>query len=102
LEKIFAPTLIEKVKTRTLHKNREGCGTQNLSTDNPDGHPPFNSGSVTIESFDLTNFTRLGSITIPNVTGTPLRLIRWGKNGLAFNTGGVGISGQVYLIQSNL
>jgi hypothetical protein len=63
---------------------------------------PFNLSSVTIESFDLTNFTRLGSITIPNVTGTPLRLIRWGKNGLAFNTGGVGISGQVYLIQSNL
>jgi hypothetical protein len=61
---------------------------------------PFNSSSVTIESFDLTNFTRIGSITIPNVTGTPQRLIRWGENGLAFNTGGPG--GQVYLLRSNL
>jgi hypothetical protein len=63
---------------------------------------PFNLSSVTIESFDLTNYTRIGSITIPNVTGTPLRLIRWGQNGLAFNTGGPGVSGQVYLIRSNL
>jgi len=32
--------LTGKVKNRTLHKNREGCGTQNRSTDNRGGHPP--------------------------------------------------------------
>jgi hypothetical protein len=62
---------------------------------------PFGpSGSaVTIESFNLTTFAKTGSITIPNVTGQPLRLIRWGQNGLAFNTGGPGVNGQVYVIR---
>jgi len=54
--------------------------------------------TATIQSFDLTHFTPIGSITIPNVTGGPIRLIRWGQNGLAFNTGGFGVSGQVYLV----
>ena len=60
------------------------------------------SSNVTIESFNLTTFTKISSITIPNVTGTPLRLIRWGQNGLAFNTGGTGVNGQVYLVQAEL
>lgn len=52
------------------------------------------SPNFTIESFDLTTFTPTGSIVLPNVSGNPLRLIRWGQNGLAFNTD----AGQVYLI----
>lgn len=57
------------------------------------------SGStVTIQSFDLTHFTPIGSISIPNITGSPIHLIRWGQNGLALNTGGFGVSGQVYLV----
>jgi hypothetical protein len=59
------------------------------------------SNSATIESFDLTHFTPISSITIPNVNGGPIRLIRWGQNGLAFNTGGFGVSGQVYLVGGN-
>jgi hypothetical protein len=55
------------------------------------------SPNVTIESFNLTTFALVSSVTIPNVTGNPLRLIRWGQNGLAFNTDG----GQVYLIGGN-
>jgi hypothetical protein len=51
----------------------------------------------TIESFDLTHFTPVNSITFPNIVGNPLRLIRWGQNGLAFNTD----SGGVYLIQGD-
>jgi hypothetical protein len=54
------------------------------------------ANSATIQSFDLTHFTPIGSITIPNVTGGPVRLIRWGQNGLAFDTNGPG--GQVYLV----
>lgn len=53
-----------------------------------------NSPNFTIESYNLTNFTSTGSITLPNVNGNPLRLIRWGPNGLAFNTD----AGQLYLI----
>ena len=44
------------------------------------------SGDYTIEVFDLTHFTPINSIVIPNVAGTPVRLIRWGTNGLAFLT----------------
>ena len=54
----------------------------------------FGTPNFTIESFDLTHFTAITSITLPNVNGFPIRLIRWGQNGLAFNTD----SGQVYLI----
>lgn len=50
--------------------------------------------NFTIESFGLTTFTATGSITLPNVNGNPLNMIRWGQNGLAFNTD----AGQVYLI----
>ncbi len=52
------------------------------------------SSSATIQAFDLEKFNVIGSITIPNVSGFPLRLIRWGNNGLAFNT----YQGPVYLI----
>lgn len=55
------------------------------------------SPSVTITSFDLTLFTKIDSITVSGVTGNPQRLIRWGPNGLAFNTAG----GQVFLIGGN-
>ena len=47
------------------------------------------TGNYVLEAFDLTNFTLLGAIPIPNVSGTPTRIIRWGNNGLAFLTGGV-------------
>jgi len=55
------------------------------------------SNNYTIEVFDLTHFTPLDSVTIPNVSGNPLRLIRWGANGLAFNTTG----GQLILISGS-
>jgi hypothetical protein len=48
----------------------------------------------TLEAFNLTQFTSVAEITIPNVIGTPLRLIRWGQDGLAFNTDG----GEVYIV----
>ena len=57
----------------------------------------ISGGAVTIQSFDLTRFTAVGSITIPNVLGNPLRLVRWGQNGLAFNTD----NGQVFLVGGN-
>ncbi|MHB1957785.1 MAG: hypothetical protein ACYCO5_02005 [Acidobacteriaceae bacterium] len=44
------------------------------------------TSEYTLEAFDLTQFTLLGSIAIPNVVGAPVKLIRWGTNGLAFLT----------------
>jgi hypothetical protein len=54
-------------------------------------------GSATLTAFDMTHFTPVGSITIPNVNGGVKRLIRWGQNGLAFNTN----NGQVFLVGGN-
>jgi hypothetical protein len=53
--------------------------------------------TATIKSFNLTTTALIGSITISNVTGNPVKLIRWGQNGLAFNTD----SGQIFLIGGN-
>ena len=56
------------------------------------------SGPTVIKSFDLTHFTPVSSITVPGVSGTVERLLRWGNNGLAFNTTG----GQIVLMGGNL
>ncbi|HKS80571.1 MAG TPA: hypothetical protein VJR23_03625 [Candidatus Acidoferrales bacterium] len=54
----------------------------------------FGTSNYTIESFGLSSFAPTGSITLPNVSGHPIKMIRWGQNGLAFNTD----QGQIYLI----
>jgi hypothetical protein len=51
--------------------------------------PPLYGSNVpngTITSFDINQFTPINSIVFPNVVGGTGRLIRWGTNGLAFNT----------------
>jgi len=53
---------------------------------------------ATIQSFDLTHFTPIGSATIPNATGTLSHLIRWGQDGLAFISTGVNGIGQIFLV----
>ena len=50
--------------------------------------------NFTIESFNLTTFTPLDSVVVTGVSGGPMRLIRWGTDGLAFNTSG----GQIFII----
>ena len=50
-----------------------------LSTPTSNGHP-------VILAFDLRTNTFLAYIEVPNVVGTPIKLVRWGSNGLAFLT----------------
>jgi hypothetical protein len=50
--------------------------------------PNSGQSAFMIEAFDLRTYALLGSIAIPTVTGTPIKLIRWGTNGLAFLTSG--------------
>lgn len=54
----------------------------------------FGSANFTIVSFDLSHFTPVGYITIQGVQGNPIQLLRYGSNGLAFNT----TAGMVYLV----
>jgi hypothetical protein len=64
----------------------------------------FISGSNNVLSaYDLTTFVKLGSVTLPSISGTPASLTRWGENGLVFRTANTTISGnQLYFIQSTL
>lgn len=63
------------------------------------GQTAFQAGSTdfTLASFDLTTLAPLSEIVIPNVQGYPLRLIRWGTNGLAFNDN----AGYVYIVNNS-
>jgi hypothetical protein len=54
-------------------------------------------GDLVIQSMDLKTFAPIESLTIPNVQGSVLRVIRWGTNGLAFNTD----LGQVYILSGS-
>lgn len=47
-----------------------------------------NSSNFTIESFDEKGFTAVGSITLSNISGSPIQLVRWGTSGLAVLTSG--------------
>jgi Calx-beta domain len=62
------------------------------------------NGAATIRAFDINTFVQLGSVTFPGVTGTPVRIVRWGVNGLAFNTTDSSdpTASKIYVVQSAL
>jgi Calx-beta domain len=65
----------------------------------------FNNGSnIQIVGFDTNTFVSVGSITLPGISSTPVNLVRWGTNGLAFNTAPFFGSGtrQVFILQTAL
>jgi hypothetical protein len=47
-----------------------------------------NTNSFTIQSFDEKAFTLVSSITLDNLAGSPIQLVRWGTSGLAVLTSG--------------
>jgi hypothetical protein len=64
-----------------------------------------NSNSFTIQSFDQSTFGLVSSISLENLVGSPIQMVRWGMSGLAVLTSG-GVSdilenslGMLYLIQ---
>ena len=62
---------------------------------------------VTISAFDMKSGRKLGSLVVPNTSGYPKKLIRWGKSGLAVLTTATPFSldevvgGPVYLVDGN-
>lgn len=59
------------------------------------------TSNFTIDSFDEKAFTVVSSITLENLLGSPIQLVRWGTSGLAVLTmnQGSGTQGMLYLIQ---
>lgn len=60
-----------------------------------------NTNNFTIESFDEKAYTLVSSITVENLLGSPIQLVRWGSSGLAILTinYGSGSPGMLYLLQ---
>lgn len=50
------------------------------------GSDGANSSDLIVESFDINRFTPVNILTVTDVTGSPVQLIRWGAHGLAFLT----------------
>ena len=62
-----------------------------------------NGSNVDVRAFDANTFLHIGSVSLPGINGTPINLVRWGTNGLAFNTLPFGLgTSQVYVIQTEL
>jgi hypothetical protein len=65
-------------------------------------------GQKELRAFDLNTFLPLGSVALPNLTGNPTRMARWGANGLAVRTANSGYSqsdpadGGLFILQSAL
>jgi hypothetical protein len=60
-----------------------------------------NTSNFTIQSFEEKAYTLVSSITLDNLVGTPIELVRWGTSGLAvltMNQAG-GPLGMLYLVQ---
>jgi hypothetical protein len=55
------------------------------------------SGTWSMRAFDQNSRQFLGSENIPDVTGTPSSLVRWGSKGLAFRT----TAGKVFPLESS-
>ena len=51
----------------------------------------------TLRAYDARTFALIDTVDLPGVLSAPINLIRWGTNGLAFNTGSA-----IFLIQTDL
>ena len=58
----------------------------------------FSASPTMIQTFNQQKFSPINSITLLGISTNPRRIIRWGNNGLAFNTWD---GGQLYLIGGN-
>ncbi|MDQ1637861.1 MAG: trimeric autotransporter adhesin [Pyrinomonadaceae bacterium] len=96
-------------ETRKLIGTFQGVGNPNaIAIDAVSGRVFYVSSSgsnFVLTAFDPNTFLQIGSVVLPNAAGNPVNLVRWGANGLAFNTVnsfGSTNGSQVYLLQSAL
>jgi hypothetical protein len=84
-----------------------GFFTSAMAVDGPNKRTFFafrNGTNVILGAFDSNTFTPLGGVTLPEIGGDPVSLIRWGTNGLAFTTVPTTFPGasRVYILQTEL
>ncbi len=62
------------------------------------GHTVFGESQYSVlAEYDLTRFTFIGALSFPNISDRPLKILRWGSNGLAIMTDNTTTS-NIYLI----
>jgi hypothetical protein len=65
----------------------------------------FGTSTLVVQTFNIQTFTPIANYTIPGVMGIPIKVIRWGTNGLAFITqnqfGSPATTGAVYLLSTS-
>jgi sugar lactone lactonase YvrE len=96
-------------EARRLLGTLQGVGYSNaIAVDSTNGRVFYvssNGSGMVVMAFDTNTFLPLGSVVLPGITGDPGTLVRWGTNGLAFNTlnsfSSSNVS-QVYLLQTAL
>ena len=97
-------------ESRTLVGTFQGTGSATAMCVDAENHRVYfafttvGSGAL-IRAYDSNTFLLIGSILLPGITDLPVNLVRWGVNGLAFNTvppSGFQEPSQVYLVQTEL
>jgi hypothetical protein len=96
-------------ESRTLVGTFSGVGGPSTMVVDAVNHRVFyaysSGNNIVLQAFDSNTFLPVGSITIPGVSYQPVSLVRWGVNGLAFNTvpsfGSTDVS-QVFILQTEL
>jgi hypothetical protein len=56
------------------------------------------AGGVSIHAYDLKTFALVGSLDLPDVAAFPSRIVRWGSNGLAFNSA----DGEIWMVSGSI
>jgi hypothetical protein len=78
-----------------------------MAVDGPNGRTFFafrNGTNVILSAYDSNTFLPVGGVTLPEIGGNPVSLLRWGTNGLAFTTVPTTFPGasRVYIVQTEL
>ena len=96
-------------EAKILKGTFQNLGSPNtVAVDEANNRAFYVSGSgpnVVLNAYDTNTFLHVGSFVIPGANGIPVNLVRWGVNGLAFNTvpsffGGT--ASAIYLLQTEL
>src|SRR5260370_13423789 len=64
----------------------------------PNGIFDSSPQTMLVRAYDMRTFLLLGTLAVPNISGAPTSVIRWGADGFAFRTS----ANKVYLLRTSL